>query len=989
MARSPRGPLIEREAELERLAAALRDAGEERPSLTVVAGDAGIGKSRLLHEVQERARAQSMTVLSGECFWLDEGELPFAPLATALRDVPPDMLARAAAELAPGARAHLAAAFPLLWPGAEAGAPPESSHAQRILFDSLLSLFGELGWAAPLLLVIEDFQWVDGSTRAFVDFLARGLRAERIAVVLSYRTGERARPATADMLAALERRATWIALDALSEAGVRSHVENLLGERPPPPLVEQLHRAGGNPFFAEELLHAYRDGSTTELPRAIREAALPRVRRAAEPTQQVLRFVAASHRPVPWALLAAAAGLDDGELRVALRDALDHGLLTDGGIFGFSHELLREAVYADLHAGEQAALHLAIAEALAAEPGTEPGELAFHWRRAGRAPEALVTAVEAGLEAEKGRAYAAAAGFFAAAAELWDELGAAPEGVRLGRVDLLEHLCDALKRAGDYKRAAEVCRRALDELGTTGDPVRAAALHERLGALDLEHSGAALAHFRRALALLPEHERARRSRLMGEEAFALWGLDRWDEAEAGAREALGLAAGAPAEELYARSVLALALGSTGRGEEGEQLLREGLAALAGEAPPDVVLRAHLHLGEVFRLLGRFEDALLAMDRGAALAAELGLQGAFGSYMLVNAAEDLYHLGRWPEADERLEHVRGRAPGAWTEVILEQLCGQIAMARGERERAAEHLAAAQKLCESGPEESAPPVYAALAELALWSGDLAAARAHRDAGLAAVRDKRELLYRPALYSAGTRAEADAVARALDRAAPDDAQAAHAAATALVEELERDVVAAPAPPPAAAAHLAACRAELARATAELARAGAPGGTWRDSAAAWQRAAAAWDAVGFPYPAAYARWREAEAELYVRARSAPARQLLRDAHAAVERLGARLLQARIEQLAQARGVEVRPAAAREPARERPLDLTARELEILALLARGLTNREIAAKLVIEKRTAETHVSRVLAKLNARSRTEAAAVAHRLGLADETSVSA
>jgi DNA-binding NarL/FixJ family response regulator len=153
------------------------------------------------------------------------------------------------------------------------------------------------------------------------------------------------------------------------------------------------------------------------------------------------------------------------------------------------------------------------------------------------------------------------------------------------------------------------------------------------------------------------------------------------------------------------------------------------------------------------------------------------------------------------------------------------------------------------------------------------------------------------------------------------------------------------------------------------------------------WQKAAAAWSALGRPYPAAYAQWRQAEALLATKAPRAKAEEALRAGHAVAVRLGAGPLRRELELLAQ-RG-RIRLEAPVEPAMAEPevpsvassLGLTRRETEVLTLVAAGRTNRQIGQALYITPKTASVHVSRILAKLGVASRGEAAAVAHRLGL--------
>ncbi|HEX9316867.1 MAG TPA: response regulator transcription factor, partial [Actinomycetota bacterium] len=164
--------------------------------------------------------------------------------------------------------------------------------------------------------------------------------------------------------------------------------------------------------------------------------------------------------------------------------------------------------------------------------------------------------------------------------------------------------------------------------------------------------------------------------------------------------------------------------------------------------------------------------------------------------------------------------------------------------------------------------------------------------------------------------------------------------------------------------------------------------------SAELWEKAAATWDAMHQPYPGAYARWRMAEALLARRARSGPAAAALREAHATLQRMGAEPLRRDLHALAARAGIDLdEPAAAptvpavapsQVPSAEARLGLTRREVEVLRLVALGRTNREVATTLFISEKTAGVHVSNILRKLDLRSRVEASAYAHRLGLLDE-----
>jgi len=962
---------VDRRAELEALERALELAEDGDPTVTLVIGEAGIGKSRLLREAQQRARERGMTVLRGECLRLDGGELPFAPLAALLRDAPPEQLEAALAELGPEVRAELERAFPHLRAGLPvAGGSSPDRFAQARVFEAIVLLLGALGRASALLLVLEDVHWVDHSTREFVRFMVRGLRRERLAVAISFRTGELgADDPVREMLAELQyhERVTLAELTPLGPDGIAAQLEGILGRAPEPSLAVELHeRCGGNPLFAEELLSAHRDPGGEKLPARLADALRVRMRRVPEPARRLLPYAAAIGRPAPAGLLGAASGTGEPELSAALRDAVDHHLLVhdrERDAFAFRHDVVREAVYADLLPGERAPVHASVATAIGDEGAA--AELAVHWRAAGDTARALEASVAAGLEAQDARAFAEALRHLRVALELWD----GEPDVGLDRVELLGHLSDLARHAGEHARAVAWCEQALAVLTGPEDAARAARFFERLGRLRAFEEDCGLAAYQQALRLLPDGDRAGRARLLGAEAFALWALHRHGEAHERAESSLAIAqeAGAAGEAAYARTVLGLVVAYAGRPAAGAEHLRTAIGELEGLGRPEDLLHAHLYLAEALRLLGDFEGALAVTADGERHAQRLGMQASFGRFLALNAATDEFLLGRWDVAEARLAELDGGDLEPWNAIARGQVAGQLAMARGRLEDAARELRDAEALCEGAPAEYLPAVYAGLAELELWQGRPHAARGLVRRGLEAVDTAEELLYAPSLFSVGARVEAKtALAAAGDAVERERAQAA---AEELVAELDA-LVAGEATPPSARAHAQAARAEAARA------AGA------DDEAAWGAVADAWVAVGAPYLAAYATWRRAEAAL----RGAGARAgavALRAAHEQATALGAELMRSELEALARRARVPLgsgAPAEAdgHEAAPLAALGLTAREVEVLELVGEGLTNRQIAERLFISPKTAGLHVSNILGKLGVANRTQAAEVAHR-----------
>src|SRR5437763_14143540 len=251
--RVTRARVVGREAELAELEAVLADASAGRPSIAFLAGESGVGKTRLLSEFERRAGAGDppARVIGGDCVELGEGELPYAPIVAALRP-----LARQHDPVLDGlpaaTRAELGALIPGLGGAAASTRQLDSDEAaQARLFEALLTLFDELGRDRTLLVSIEDIHWADRSTRAFLAFLARSLCGERVMVVASYRPDElHRRHPLRPLLAELERNASArrIELSALTRDEVREQLSDILGAPPETELLGRLwSRSEGNP----------------------------------------------------------------------------------------------------------------------------------------------------------------------------------------------------------------------------------------------------------------------------------------------------------------------------------------------------------------------------------------------------------------------------------------------------------------------------------------------------------------------------------------------------------------------------------------------------------------------------------------------------------------------------------------------------------------------------------------------------------------------
>jgi DNA-binding CsgD family transcriptional regulator len=514
----------------------------------------------------------------------------------------------------------------------------------------------------------------------------------------------------------------------------------------------------------------------------------------------------------------------------------------------------------------------------------------------------------------------------------------------------------------------------------TTDPVRAAVLLARLGE-DRRIAGddaGALAAFTRAEGLVagapPSAERAR---VLAACAFGLRLSFRFEQAIARAEEAIAAAraVGARAEEAKAMRILASGLANVGDLDRAITLALQArrIAEQVGDA--ETVMTTYMSATALLDWAGRTREALEEGQQGYRRARELGLERAMGSYVAGNLAQILLDTGRWGECEQLTREPL--ASDTWGAFHLRICRGVLLARRGEFAAAREQLDLALRL---SPPFLRGSAWEGLAELALWAGgqDEAATAVAEGLRWWAERDHDGTHPdRSRWYPLALRLEADRAERAAARRAAEEVAAARRRAAPLLAQLDR--LAAARPPqaryPFVVRNLLLARAEQSRLEG------------RSDPERWRAAGAAWERMDYPFEAAYARFREAEALLAHRAARLQAERPLRSAHQTAVALGAGPLRREVELLTQ-RGrlrlddrVDATDVAEATPSPTASLGLTRREAEVLALVAQGRSNRQIGQELFITEKTASVHVSRILAKLGVASRVEAAGVAHRLGL--------
>ncbi|GAA5130613.1 helix-turn-helix transcriptional regulator [Pseudonocardia adelaidensis] len=963
-------PLVGRDEDLGELLAVLESVRRGRMATIFLSGDAGVGKTRLVQELVVRAEAAGATVLVGAATDIAESP-PFWPVASALRGLLRSPRGDEVRRLLAPWSDQLDELLAL-----RSAVPVPLARVQTL--ELLHRVVLRLALDSVLVLVVEDVQWADRSTLDLIAYLIANLADERLLLVGTHRTEPGAEPSTAARTVIRElarhRQVRTVEVRPLR----REAVAELVAAAEPgrPDLVELVWmRSAGNAFIAEETLRAAVDGDPTGLPTTLRELVLSRVERLSAPALRTVRAVALADGPLPHRLLDAV--LDGGPwLLDALRESVDAGVVVvDDAADGYRlrHGLMTDVVVGELLPGERMDLHRRYATAL--EPRELPGvdaRLAHHWYGAGDRDRAASAAVAAAEAAARVRGYAEAHRHWLRAALLAGEVAAPP----VPRTTCLERAAEAAHLAGDADQAVALLAERLDLLEPPDDPhdLEAALLHARTGQyLVAAGRGAEAAEaFGRATDALPaEGAERERADVLGGHASALWTAGDYAAAHETAGRALALARriGLAVQEARALATLGFGLAYLQDPVAGEAALRESIAVAERAGEPLEIVRAHRSLAELLSgPLNELDRGIAIARAGAARARELGLARSAGAGMLAVAANGLFRIGRWDEADETIAEAWELAPAGAEALELRLARARLHTGRGRFDQAEDDLEAVAALSAGtvGPRYRLP-LLTLWAGLAMWKERPDRALDHVAAGLDVVeRGSDDVWLVAPLVWHGARARAECTRLGVRR--PDDGTDGrlrrHAAELARV----------------AASSVPAVR-DVVLGFVEMSAAEDGRAAGRSDPQAWERVAEIWREQEQPYPSAYAHLRRAEALLATRANSAAATDSLRRAGQIARELGAVPFLAEIADLADRARVRIdEPEPAPGPARPAVRDdelagLTARELEVLTELARGHTNRGIAQRLFISEKTVGVHISRIYAKLDVHSRVQASAV--------------
>jgi len=981
-------PLVGRQREMATLGRLLTNAGRGDSATVFIAGEGGVGKTRLVEGIVAEAARHGWMVAIGRAYPVETG-VPYALFSDALLPTLKAMDAATLAVLSRGGEAELAQIFPALdtRPRASAVRGEPADVKARLLW-TFSQFVRRLAGRRPLLLVLENLHWADASSLELLHFTARQLGDQPALILCSYNEAQRDANSA---LASTERSlvglgaATVVRLEPWSRAEsdeLLSRVFDVDVENTGDFAARLYERTRGNPFFTEETLKAliasgqlrHADGrwigwnlTELDLPHTVRDAIVARLSRLSPNARAVADVAAVVGARAAYAVLETVTKLASGAVVDAIDELRRERVLvdadaTDGVYYDFTHPTLRATLYAELGKARAHLLHSQIATAVEARYGdtsdAHADELAFHFARAASveaAPKAAHYLAMAGRSALVRYATAEAATYLASALALVDR-GAGIQATSVDVALLVEDLARARQRNGEYAAARALWVRARELATARGDDARVSSIERRLG----------LASF--------------------------WAGEPND---AFAHYAAGLDAAARAgdERLAARIHIARAAAHQELGSPDDALRELGTALSIAERLKNAGMLARIHraLMQLNLFLGRASKAREHGERAivfAASAEERGVEWAahWGVAVLAGLTGNTAELARHVREAERIaDELRSPVLAAWTnEISIEYASGigdwQAGLALAERTIAMARAIGAQTLlprllvwtglmhlgrgeldtaktlfeeswtrskaatAEFGAADvhTAVPAHIGMAAYALATGDHERAIALGEAGVA-LADRSGY-----------------VAWSIHRLLPIIIEAA-----LWLQDFER-----------AERYGARLRRDATEMGHALGQAWATAGDalvarFRDGDVAravelLRTAADQLDAIPFVFDAARIRRNLAQLLVALGDREGATRELRR-AHETLARIGAET------ELTGARE-QLRELGARPPARalvEGSGALTGREREIARLVANRKSNKEIGVALGISSRTVSTHLSNVFAKLGVTSRGE------------------
>jgi DNA-binding CsgD family transcriptional regulator len=955
----------------------LTEVGIGHGQLLLIAGEAGVGKSRLVDELADRALSDGTQVLRGWCIENGGDVMPLAPIADLLRDIVGRATRPELEDIMGQGVEILARLVPDLDPDGQL--PPESPLSVAALSDGVLRALHGLSERCPVLVVLEDLHWSDASTRQFLAFLAPRLSRHRVMLIATYRTDElHRRHPLRPFLVSLRRavRPEQIELVPFTRDELAELVAGITGTTPAPRAVDRLHeRCAGNAFFAEELLAGDVSGRPSAL---LRDAVLSRTDGLNEEAMTVLRATAAAGSRVMLPVLADACRLSSDNVERAADAIIAAGLFVrDVDGIRFRHELAREIVLDELlTTGDRTGVHAALASALQSLTPHRKGEIAMHWMKAGDQSAALEASVAAGRAAVEVAADAEALTQFERALDLWDRVTDPAACAGCDHWELLLDAADAAGRARMFGRASALGRKGVVETAQNNPPAEGiACLRVVPWAWFNDDDPDVRLLIDRAAAVIAEEPPAGRTALVLAWQ-ALLEVSTFAYTPAGAAAARSTAARAvelarAGGNLQARVHAETTLGvctCIGRDPAGLGEIRTALDEAKRCGFAEEAGRAYDSLSFYLEAFGRHDDVIELEQEALDYCAAAGIYRVHGVMVQLRVIRSLLRTGRWQSVEQRVERLRAEFGTLDVEHLTLADCWGLILVRQGRLDGVQDMVDDTFARLGGHPSVVGPVTVTAIELQAALGNVAPIPDLVESALDRIPSGLPE-FAAAVVAAGAGALADLSAHARTAAGHQDVVACRRRVDTWIARV-RSAGPADVPP-----WMVLAEAERTRLDDE------------PSEQAWTAAVDAWRKMDAPYESAYTQWRLADAMLKGPNRQsvstrAGARTLLMDARKAAVRLGADPLTGRIDTLAARAHLSLdlprAPRAPDEATAEDRLGLTEREREVLRLVAEGYSNGQIGQTLFISRKTASVHVSNILRKLGVSSRLEAATLAVR-----------
>lgn len=982
------------------LASALDDGESGKGSTVLLAGEGGVGKTRLVKALADQATRRGWNVALGRAYPVESG-VPYALFSDALLPVLRKLDASALNVLTRGGSAELAYLFPALAPPGErersAGRENPTEFKARLLWN-FAQFLGRFAARQPLLIVLENLQWADASSLELLHFVARQLGAEKIVLLCTYNEAER------DLNPTL--RGTEQSLVSLGAA--RMHRLSPLSRAETEELVHRLFGADrtttrefvallfgwtrGNPFFIEETLKALvesgklreREGTWLgwelegfDLPRSVREAVIARLDRLPPAARQVAELTAVIGTRASHQALRAVCPLPETEVLAALDELRRQRVLTestvgDDIVYDFAHPLLQDVLYAELGLARARLLHAAVAEALESFYGARALQhadiLALHYARAearAAAPKAIAYLVAAGRHALAHYANREAANYLSAALDHLDRTS--EREVDADVQHLVDELAQVRQRLGEYDAAMALWQRARADAAKQGAASRLARIERRMG-LACYWSGRymeALAHYDAGLAAADRAgEDPLRARILIARGMCYQAFGQPQEAKDEVMQGLAIAERLGDQALLSRAHRAMLLlyvwtGPAELAREHGERAREIALATGDRA---VAWSAHWGLAVLEGLTSNASEIARHVAAAEQLADELRspLLRLWTAEVSIEYASG---IGDWDAGLALGERSIALARALGQRTLLPRLLfwtGLIYLGRGDLERSKRYFDEAWTLSGAGADAGRPtdvhtvvPAHTGLTHYYVAAGDYRKAIEVGEAGLA-IADRTGYvawaIYRlmPMITEAALwMQDVELAEKYGTRMRRESEQLGHKLGIAWSDCCD--------------ALIAMLRRDHDRAVGLL-----------------TGAAEALEAVPFTFDAARVRRKLAWVLQETGDREGAMRELRR-AHDTFARLGAE------QELSITRSL-LRDLGARPPVRATTngaAGLTGRELGIVRLVADRKSNKEIGTALGISPRTVSTHLSNIFAKMSVGSRAELADVARRSGLVE------